>query len=133
MHSQSFGLKTGGLNKLVTNFRDVHPSDNSRRRIPIRRHGVPIIAVSGRWRFAPNRFRQRPSEALRKAILAAAMALGLYALDEKSDPGGTWKCEYEIGGQKRSATQRVKKDGDKLAWTMDWPDQKDVKVKDLKM
>jgi hypothetical protein len=42
-----------------------------------------------------------------------------------------WKLEYDIGdGQKREVTLTVKKDGDKLAGTMDWPDQKGAKVKD---
>ena len=72
-----------------------------------------------------------------KAILSAALVLGLSGLagarDEKADPVGTWKCEYDIGGQKRESTLKIKKDGDKLAGTMDWPDQKDAKLKDVKM
>jgi hypothetical protein len=72
-----------------------------------------------------------------KAILSAALMLGLGGLagarDEKADPVGTWKCEYEIGGQKREATLKVKKDGDKLAGTMTWPDQKESKLKDVKL
>jgi hypothetical protein len=72
-----------------------------------------------------------------KAILAAALVLGLCGLagarDEKANPVGTWKCEYEIGGQKRTATLTIKKDGDKLAGTMSWPDQKETAVKDLKL
>jgi hypothetical protein len=72
-----------------------------------------------------------------KAILSAALVLGLVGLagarDEKANPVGTWKCEYEIGGQKREATLKVKKDGDKLAGTMTWPDQKEAKLKDVKL
>jgi hypothetical protein len=72
-----------------------------------------------------------------KAILSAALALGLCGLagarDDKADPVGTWQCEYEIGGQKRMATLTIKKDGDKLAGTMSWPNQKDVKLKDVKL
>ena len=64
-----------------------------------------------------------------KTILSAALVLGLCGLagaqDEKADPVGTWKCEYEIGDQKRTSTLTIKKDGDKLAGTMSWPDQKD--------
>ena len=64
-----------------------------------------------------------------KTILSAALVLGLCGLagaqGEKADPVGTWKCEYEIGGQKRTSTLTIKKDGDKLAGTMSWPDQKD--------
>ena len=72
-----------------------------------------------------------------KTILAAALVLGLCGLagarGEKADPVGTWKCEYEIGDQKRTATLTIKKDGDKLAGTMSWPDQKETKLKDLKL
>ena len=72
-----------------------------------------------------------------KAILAVALVLGLCGLagarDEKADPVGTWKCEYAIGDMKRTATLMIKKDGDKLAGTMNWPDQKDAKLKDVKL
>ena len=71
-----------------------------------------------------------------KTTFTAVLVLGLCgyagAADEKADPVGTWKCEYEIGGQKRESTLKVKKDGDKLAGTMSWPDQKDAKLKDVK-
>src|SRR3954454_19431959 len=71
------------------------------------------------------------------AILSAALVLGLCGLaasrDEKADPVGTWKCEYEIGGQKRTSTLMIKKDGDKLAGTMTWPEQKDEPLKDVKL
>ncbi len=72
-----------------------------------------------------------------KTILSAALVLGLCGLasarDEKADPVGTWKCEYEIGDQKRTSTLTIKKDGDKLAGTMSWPDQKETKLKDVKL
>jgi len=72
-----------------------------------------------------------------KAILSAALVIGLCGLaradDKKADPVGTWKCEYEIGGQKRMSTLTIKKDGDKLAGTMSWPDQKEADLKDLKL
>lgn len=72
-----------------------------------------------------------------KAILSAALILGLCSLagarDEKADPVGTWKCEYSIGDQKRTSELTIKKDGDKLAGTMNWPDQKDEKLKDVKL
>jgi hypothetical protein len=79
------------------------------------------------------------SEAIMKAILAVALILGLCGLagaaDNKkaADPVGTWKCAYEIGGQKRTSTLTIKKDGAKLAGTMSWPDQKAEKLKDLKL
>src|SRR5262249_3131027 len=72
-----------------------------------------------------------------KAILSMALALGLCGLTgaqgDKADPVGTWKCEYDIGGQKRMSTLTITKDGDKLAGTMSWPDQKAEKLKDLKL
>jgi hypothetical protein len=72
-----------------------------------------------------------------KATLSAVLVLGLCgyagAADEKADPVGTWKCEYDIGGQKRESTLTIKKDGDKLAGTMSWPDQKEAKLKDVKL
>src|SRR5260370_36912214 len=72
-----------------------------------------------------------------KTILSAALVLGFCGLAgaryEKADRVGTWKCEYEIGGQKRMSTLTIKKDGDKLAGTMSWPDQKETKLKDVKL
>ncbi|HVS36911.1 MAG TPA: hypothetical protein VMS17_15230 [Gemmataceae bacterium] len=71
-----------------------------------------------------------------KAILSMALALvvcGLAGAADKVDPVGTWKCEYEIGGQKRTSTLTIKMDGDKLAGTMSWPDQKETNLKDLKL
>src|SRR5436309_14381154 len=67
------------------------------------------------------------SEAIMKAILSTALVLVVCSLagaaDDKVDPVGMWKCEYEIGGQKRMSTLTLLKDGDKLAGTMSWPDQ----------
>ena len=72
-----------------------------------------------------------------KTILSMALVLGLCGLaraaDEKADPVGTWKCEYMIGDQQRTSTLKITRDGDKLAGTMDWPDQKDAKLKDVKL
>jgi hypothetical protein len=72
-----------------------------------------------------------------KAILSMVLVLGVSGLagaaDDKVEPVGTWKCEYEIGGQKRTSTLTIKKDGDKLAGTMSWPDQKETKLKDVKL
>ncbi len=71
-----------------------------------------------------------------KAILSMALVLGVCGLAgaaDKVDPVGTWKCEYEIGSQKRTSTLTIKKDGDKLAGTMSWPDQKETNLKDLKL
>jgi hypothetical protein len=85
-------------------------------------------------RFACRHF----SEAIMKAIVSMALVLGVCglagAVDDKAvDPVGTWKCEYEIGGQQRTSTMTIKKDGDKLAGTMSWPDQKETMLKDLKL
>ena len=72
-----------------------------------------------------------------KVILSAMLVLGLCsvtcAADEKAGPVGTWKCEYDIGGQKREATLAVKKDGDKLTGTMTFQDKQEAKLKDLKL
>jgi hypothetical protein len=72
-----------------------------------------------------------------KAILSLALILGVCGLagaadDKAVDPVGTWKCEYEIGGEQRTSTLEIKKEGDKLAGTMSWANQKDEKLKDLK-
>jgi hypothetical protein len=73
-----------------------------------------------------------------KAILSMALVLGVCGLagaadDKVVDPVGTWKCEYEIGGQQRTSTLKIKKDGANLAGSMSWPDQDETKVKDLKL
>ena len=71
-----------------------------------------------------------------KAFLSVALVLGLCGLAgaaDKVDPVGTWKCDYEIGSQKLTATLTIKTDGDKLAGTMSWPDQKDEQLKDVKL
>jgi hypothetical protein len=78
------------------------------------------------------------SEEIMKAIVSMALVLGVGGLagaaDEKViEPVGTWKCEYEIGGQQRTSTLKINKDGDKLAGTMSWPDQDETKLKDLKL
>ena len=71
-----------------------------------------------------------------KAILTAALVLGLCGLagaqDTKADPVGTWKCSYEIGGQKRESTLVIKKDGDKLTGLMTYQDKQEAKLKDPK-
>jgi hypothetical protein len=69
-----------------------------------------------------------------KAILSAVLAIGLCGLakaEDKADPVGKWKCTYEIGDMECALT--IKKDGDKLTGTMDWADQKDAKIKDVKI
>jgi hypothetical protein len=72
-----------------------------------------------------------------KTIFSAVLVLACYGLvvaeGEKVDPVGTWKCEYAIGDQKRTSTLTITKDGEKIAGTMDWPDQKDAKLKDVKL
>ncbi len=73
-----------------------------------------------------------------KAILSMALVLGSCGLaraadDKVVDPVGTWKCEYEIGGQQRTSTLKIKKDGDNFAGTMSWPDQDEAKLKDVKL
>jgi hypothetical protein len=76
-------------------------------------------------------------EAIMKAVFSATLVLGLCGLagaqGDKADPVGTWKCEYKIGDQTRTLEMTIKKDGSKLAGTMNWPDQKDEKLKDVKL
>jgi hypothetical protein len=70
-----------------------------------------------------------------KTMLSAALVVGLCGFasaEEKADPVGTWKCEYEIGGQKRESTLVIKKDGDKLAGTMTFQDKQEAKLMDVK-
>ncbi len=70
-----------------------------------------------------------------KTILAVTLVFALLRIAgaaEKADPVGTWKCEYAIGEQKRTSELTIKKDGDNLAGIMNWPDQKDVALKDVK-
>src|SRR6476646_118697 len=71
-----------------------------------------------------------------KSVFSAALVLGVCGLAgaaDKVDPVGTWKCEYKIGDQERTSELTITKDGDKLAGTMSWPDQKDEKLKDVKL
>jgi hypothetical protein len=77
-----------------------------------------------------------------KTILSAALVLGFCGLawaaddkkdDKKVDPVGTWKFEYKIGDQQRTSELTIKKDGDKFSGTMNWPDQKNEKCKDVKL
>jgi hypothetical protein len=65
------------------------------------------------------------------------LVLGGYGLagaagETAVDPVGTWKCTYEIGGQERSSTMKITKDGDTLKGTMSWPDQDATPLKELK-
>ena len=72
-----------------------------------------------------------------RAIFSTTLILGLGGLagaqGDKADPVGTWKCEYKIGDMKRTLELTIKKDGDKLTGTMNWPDQKDEKLKNVKL
>ena len=72
-----------------------------------------------------------------KTLLSMALVLAFCGLAcaqvEKADPNGTWKCEYKIGEQNRTSTLTITKEGDKLAGTMSWPDQKETKLKDVKL
>jgi hypothetical protein len=90
----------------------------------------PIMA---RFILSPRNF----LEANMKTILSIVLVLGFCGLagaqGEKADLIGTWKCEYEIGDQKRTSTLTVTKDGDEFAGTMSWPDQKETKLKDVKL
>ena len=52
---------------------------------------------------------------------------------EKSDPVGTWKIAYRIGEQERTATLVIKKEGEILAGTMSWVDQKEANLGEQKL
>jgi len=89
--------------------------------------------IMTRFILSPKNF----LEANMKSILSMALVLAFCGLaraqGEKTDPIGTWKCEYKIGDQKRTSTLTITKDGDNLAGTMSWPDQKETKLKDVKL
>jgi hypothetical protein len=71
-----------------------------------------------------------------KALVSMALVLGISGFAgaaDTADPVGTWKCEYEIGGQKRTSTLMIKKEGDKVVGTMSWADQGAENLKDLKV
>ena len=75
-----------------------------------------------------------------KPILSAAFLFGLLGLcglalarAGEADPLGTRKCQYGIGDEMRASTLIITQDGDKLAGTMSWPDQKDEPLKDVKL
>jgi len=77
-----------------------------------------------------------------KAILSVVVVLGgalvpgawgFVRAADKVEPVGKWKCEYEIADQKRTSTLNIKKDGEKLAGTMSWPNQKETSLKDVKL
>jgi hypothetical protein len=99
---------------------------------------MDTIVAGGGWRSTVDCLRCATiSEAIMISILSMALVLGVCgpagaADDKAADPVGTWKLEYEIGGQQRTATLKVKKDGDNLTGTMSWQDQKDEKIKDPK-
>src|SRR5215813_9956407 len=104
---------------------------------PSPHHFMPNI-LSGLGSDRRSAFDRFPSpyfsEAIMKAILSMALVLGVCGLagaadDKGADPVGTWKCEYEIGGQQRTSTLKIKKDGDNLTGTMSWPDQDETKLK----
>jgi len=72
---------------------------------------------------------------LKATIFSTAAVLALCGLASaqgaEANPVGSWKCDYKIGDQARTVTLTITKDGEKLAGTMNWADQKDEKVKNL--
>ncbi len=101
--------------------------------------GMDTIVASGGGSSTLDGFRcDTILETIMKSILSMALVLSVCGLasaaeDKAVEPVGTWKCEYEIGGQQRTSTLKIKKDGDNLAGTMSWPDQDETKLKDLKL
>ena len=72
-----------------------------------------------------------------KAILSMTLVFVVCYLTgapgDTVDPIGTWKCEYKIGDQVRTLELTIEKDGGQLVGTMNWPDQRDAKLKDVKL
>ena len=72
-----------------------------------------------------------------KTILSIVLVIGFCGLaaaqGQKADLVGTWKCEYEIGDQKRTSTLTITNNADELSATMSWPDQKETKLKHVKL
>jgi hypothetical protein len=85
----------------------------------------------------PHSLPKQLLEAIMKTILPLVLVLGfcgvVAAQSKKAELIGTWKCEYEIGDQKRTSTLTITNAGDELAGTMSWPDQKETKLKDVKL
>ena len=99
---------------------------------------VVLAAGTGRDGYEGGTDLDNPSWASLVAGIGRVIDLGserglAVAQGEKADPVGTWKCEYKIGDQQRTSELTIKKDGDKLAGTMSWPDQKETNLKDLKL
>ena len=69
-----------------------------------------------------------------RTLIVVALALGLGGLvvaqdkKDKADPTGTWKCETDVGGQKRESTLKLKLDGDKLTGTITYADKMESKI-----
>ena len=72
-----------------------------------------------------------------KTILSAALVLGLCGLAvrraRRQTRSGRGSASTRSATMKRTSTLTIKKDGDKLAGTMSWPDQKETKLKDVKL
>ncbi len=70
------------------------------------------------------------------AILSVTFVLGVCGVvgaAGKVDPVGTWRCEYTIADKKLTTEMTIKKDADKLVGKMNWPDQKDEKLRNVKL
>jgi hypothetical protein len=76
-----------------------------------------------------------------RTLLTAVFLFGLTTLavaddkkadPKKADPTGTWKCETEFMGNKRTSTLKLKLDGDKLTGTVANQEGEEAKIEDAK-
>jgi hypothetical protein len=76
-----------------------------------------------------------------RTLLALGLVLGLTAVTrgddkkddkKKADPTGSWKCEMEFMGNKRTSTMKLKLDGDKLTGTVATQEGEEAKIEDGK-
>ena len=70
---------------------------------------------------------------MRRLVVAAlvvvfAAPLCVARADDKANPTGTWKWSFDAGGKTRSATLKLKLDGDKLTGTITYSDKMESKI-----
>jgi hypothetical protein len=66
------------------------------------------------------------------AVLALVGLTGAARADDKPNPTGTWKWKFEINGQEREFTLKLKLEGDKLTGAMVGRDGNETAIEDAK-